>query len=303
MVDEPKLSEANRALQRLIALETFSTPREFMASATPLLQSGSAEFCDALGRSRSMQALQTALVFSDLKCESETRYARLYSTPGTARKRLLVAFTGVAMRLMMPLPIFMQALPRDVDLLILYDPLRDHYRKGIWDGTKTLFDLKEATAPVARAYGDVIALGVSGGGLPALRFAKHVMLRRAASFGGRYIDDTLRNLRKESVVTAYDPLCACDTASKTEALLVYASENTHDARAAKCAAAAANAFLLPLNGQKDHIVLWTIQLMGHLPDLLEMLFSSSAQTIREALDAWIAANPLPRQSNVLFQKL
>lgn len=293
MDETPKLSEANMASRQVINLETFSTPKEFMDSASALLKSGSAELRTALERSLSMRALQASSNISDLRCESEARYVRLYSTPYSGRKRLLIAFTGAVMRLMMPLPVFMQALPRDVDLLILYDPLRDHYRTGIWDGTKTLPELKAATADITRAYGDVVALGVSGGGLASLRFAKHANLRRAASFGGRYIDDTIRILQKKPIAGAYDPLCACDTSSKTEGLLFFGSENMHDARAAKCAAAAANTFLLPLKGRSDHVVLWTVQTLGHLPDLLEMLFSSTAQTIGDALDSWVASNPAP----------
>lgn len=273
-------------IKRLNVLESFSTPREFWDGVKAIMQSGDGSFTDVVERSHSMQALGTAAILSALRLESEVRYARLYSTPGTSRQRLLVAFTGSANRLMMPLPIFMQALPRNTDLLILYDPLKSHYRSGIWDGDRTLWDLRSILAPVTRSYGDTIALGTSGGGLPALRFSKHAELRRGMSFGGRLIDDTLRILRREIVPPAYDPLCACDEARSTEVILVHAADNVQDALAARCASVAASSHMISLAGRSNHGILWDVQRMERLPDLLEMAFSASSSELNDALCMW-----------------
>lgn len=291
MANQPNLSDANRALQKLIELENYSTPQEFVATAEAILRSGQTELIAALETSRATANLKKATAFSALRCESESRYVRLYSTPGTTRRRLLIAFAGGLMRLMMPLPIFMQAMPEDTDLLVLYDPVRNHFRTGIWDGKYGLGDLPRITAPVRAAYRDVIALGTSGGGLPAIRFAKLARLRRAASFGGRQIDDTLAILRKRRTPMAFDPLCACDTVAEAEALFVYSELHPIDAHAAACASVAKNSVMLPLRGRKDHGVLWKIEQMGYLDEILELLFSAKVESIRDHIDRWNALYP------------
>lgn len=280
------LSNTSDTIRRLLHLETFSTPIEFLSAMEVARQSGDIALTKVIEESHSMAALCKVGAPSPLVCESETRFARLYSVPETPRQQLIVVFTGWAMRPMMPLPIFMQALPRNTDLLILYDPLRNHYRRGIWDGNCTIRDLPHVMAGIIEIYCDIIALGASGGGLPALRFAKHARLRRGISFGGRLIDDTLRILRREIVPSAYDPLCACDEARTTEAILVYAADNVPDAHAAHCAAVAAASHLIALEGHSNHAVLWEITRMGHLSELLEMTFSASASALRNAIYAW-----------------
>jgi hypothetical protein len=277
-------------IKRLNVLENFSTPREFWDGVDAIRQSGDRGLADVMEQSHSMQALRDAPDLSALRLESEVRNARLYSTPDTSRQRLLVAFTGTAHRMMMPLPIFMQALPRNTDLLILYDPLKNHYRSGIWDGDRTLWDLRSIVAPIISAYGDTVALGTSLGGLPALRFSKHAGLRRGISFGGRLIDDTLLILRRHMVPPAYDPLCACDEARNTEVILVHAANNVQDAQAARCAAVAANSHTISLAGRSNHGILWDMQRLDHLPDLLEMTFSASASALNDALCMWSAAD-------------
>ncbi len=286
-----ELSKATLAQKKLINLETFSTPREFMAAVERHRHAGETAFAEVLDKSFSMEVLRHAPELSTLQCETETRFARLYSAPGTRRRRLLIAFTGVAMRLMMPLPIFMQAMPKDTDLLILYDPQRNHFRSGIWDGTLALSDLVAVAAPVIGAYGDAISLGTSGGGFPALRFAKQSGLRRGLSFGGRQIDDTLGLMRGQAAPPAFDPLCACDRRTGTEAALIYAALNAHDSAAARCAAVAANSHLIPLADRVDHGVLWALQRMGQLPALLDLAFDASMDGLRDALTLWNAQNP------------
>jgi hypothetical protein len=286
MTGTAKLSLREQVAKQLNALENYSTPLEFMDAADAIRRSGHTDLVDAVQRSFSMKALSAAAVLSDLRCELSMPYARLYSAASTSRQRLLIGFTGAASRLMMPLPIIIQALPRNTDLLMLYDPMKSHYRSGIWDGNRSLWELARVTAPIRSGYADTIALGTSGGGLPALRFAKLAGLRRGLSFGGRLIDDTLRILRRETMRSAFDPLCACDETKGTELVFVYSADHVVDAHAACCAAVAANSHLIPIAGRKDHNSLWQMQRMGRLPDLLEGAFSASASDLRDFIGAW-----------------
>jgi hypothetical protein len=286
MTGTGKLSDRKQIVEQLTALENYSTPLEFMDAAKAIRQSGHADFAKAVERSLCMTVLGDAETLSALHCELSMPHARLYSAAGTSRKRLLIGFTGGASRLMMPLPIIMQALPRNADLLILYDPMKNHYRSGIWDGNRSLWELAQITAPIRNGYADTISLGTSGGGLPALRFAKLAGLRRGLSFGGRLIDDTLRILRRDIVWSAFDPLCACDERGSTELVFVYGADHSSDAKAARCAAVAANSHLIPISRRSDHNVLWQMQRMGCLPDLLEMAFSASESDLRRSIGAW-----------------
>jgi hypothetical protein len=276
----------NNFLRRFVFLETFSTPIEFLAAAQLAREVGDMKFFDMIETSHSMTVLREDSTPSSLVCESETRYARLYSSGGSSRQRLIVAFTGAAMRLMMPLPIFMQALPQNTDLLILYDPKKNHYRSGIWDGNATISDFASLFPRLFGLYSDTVALGTSIGGLPAIRFAKHAGLRRSISFGGQKIDDTLRILRREALEPAFDPLCACDRKVTTEAIFVYPANNMQDALSARCASVATNSHLIALARRKHHGVLWDIVQMKRLPDLLEMLFSSTTLELHAALCSW-----------------
>lgn len=280
----------NDSTRRLIFLETFSTPLEFIAAANNAHQSGDVNFVTAIETSHSMSVMRGSSALSPLVVESETRFARLFSSPGSSRQRLIVAFTGAALRLMMPLPIFMQALPQHTDLLILYDPSKNHYRKDIWDGNCTLADFASLFPKLFGVYQDIIALGSSIGGMPALRFAKLASLRRGVSFSGQIIDDTLRILRGTAMVSAFDPLCACDKIQATEAIFVFSANNKQDLFAARCAAVAASSKLIPLVGHESHNTLWEVQQMKLLPDLLEMLFSSNATELHSALSSWSQAN-------------
>jgi hypothetical protein len=275
--------------QALNRLENHSSPREFLAAFDAIRASGDPALAAAMEQSHSMEILRKAPRLSDLRCVSEAPLARYYATPDSHQRRLLVAFTGAAQRLMMPLPIIMQALQRETDLLLLFDPSRNHYRRGIWDGEHRFSHLPSLLAPYLRAYADTIAFGTSSGGLPALRFARQAGLRRGLSFGGREIDDTLRILRRENVPPAYDPLCACDVATPTEMILVHAANNTQDAQAARRVGHLANVYPVPLAGQDYHGVLWTLHGIGCLPDLLDMSFSASAPALQAALGTWNAA--------------
>ena len=280
------LAQLRVAQARVMALETQSTPLEYLAAAQSAVETGDAMLAELIAASHSARVLKTANAVSDLCLETEVKFARLYSRPGTRRRRLLVGFTGSARRMMMPLPVFMQGLPPDADLLILFDIANRHYRHGIWDGHTALAGLARAAAPVTRSYADVIALGTSAGGFPAVRFAKLAGLRRGLSFGGRAIDDTLRILRGQPTASAYDPLCACDVRAGTEAIFSFSALHPEDSMAALRANWCANAHLVPLAGRRDHSTLWLIAGMGRLNDLLSLAFTAQPDELSSQLLAW-----------------
>lgn len=97
----------------------------------------------------------------------------LYRSAGEAggARMLLICWTGAARRMMMPLPVFLQHLDAaTVDVLLLRYPLGEGYRRGVPDLGPDIASTIDRVAQhvVPGRYARVAAMGVSGGGLPAL---------------------------------------------------------------------------------------------------------------------------------------
>lgn len=112
-----------------------------------------------------------------------------YSAGGpTAAKTLLICFTGVARRLFMPIPVFLQHLDASrFDLLVLRDPSRNGYRYGL---AGVAGDFEGLVAEIGRmfdrrAYRAVVTYGTSGGGLPAIVTALRYGLDKGVSVAGK----------------------------------------------------------------------------------------------------------------------
>lgn len=112
-----------------------------------------------------------------------------YSDGGpTAGKTLLVCFTGVARRLFMPIPVFLQHLAAvRFDLLVLRDPSRNGYRDGLAGVAEDFEGLVDVVATLfdRRAYRAVVTYGTSGGGLPAVFAALRLGLDKGVSVAGK----------------------------------------------------------------------------------------------------------------------
>lgn len=111
-----------------------------------------------------------------------------WSAP-SAHKSLLVCFCGVANRMMLPIPVFLQLVAADrFDVLILKDPTGWGYLRGVPGLGDTLPEVTDAIA--ARldlaSYADVRCLGVSSGGAAALYAGVLLEAARAVSVGGRH---------------------------------------------------------------------------------------------------------------------
>jgi hypothetical protein len=97
-----------------------------------------------------------------------------YSSGSDRRhKHLLICFTGIHSRMAMPTPSFLQRIDADLlDVVILSDPTRNHFRlgcPGFGVSFPTLVDAIDKTF-VTKDYLSVKTMGVSMGGLPAIRY-------------------------------------------------------------------------------------------------------------------------------------
>lgn len=201
-----------------------------------------------------------------------------------AAKTLLVCFTGVARRLFMPIPVFLQHVPAGrFDLLVLRDPSRNGYRDGLagvaddFDGLVreigTMFD--------RRAYRSVVTYGTSGGGLPAIVTALRYGLDKGVSVAGKGpLDPRWRTVRPGGVGEMLRGL-ARDAVRPPNLLLVHGADCEEDADAARALAQCVPASTLAVHGRDG-------QKMGHNAVFPLLLQSRFGEFLASALDPGVA---------------
>ena len=100
---------------------------------------------------------------------------------------LVVGFAGNFMRLMIPTYRVLLGLdPERIDLLLLSDPLRAGFMRGLEGVGSTLEAVEEFLNSFVSDHGyrDVVALGTSGGGMPAIHAALANHWRRVVAVDG-----------------------------------------------------------------------------------------------------------------------
>jgi len=133
----------------------------------------------------------------------------MYAAAGTpearARRTFVIAFTGIADRLMMPLATFLQHCPSDAhEFLVLFDRTRRLYLEGIaglGDDLPASFDALRARI-ASPGYRRTVAIGTSGGGLAAVWAGVELGLHRAVSVGGPFPGDLVMNERAHDIDTS-----------------------------------------------------------------------------------------------------
>jgi hypothetical protein len=165
-----------------------------------------------------------------------------YAAPATqgeeARRTLVVAFTGAAFRLMLPIAVVLQNLDADRhDLLLLFDRARTQFLGGLPALVAALDRLADF-----RRYQRLVCLGTSAGGLPALYAAIEARAARGVSVGGSVPDDI--PLRVQTRDTDLAPLRAALARSRdgpTELYCVCGERHARDRGNARWYAANAGA--------------------------------------------------------------
>ena len=87
----------------------------------------------------------------------------------------------------MPIPVFLQHIDgNNVDVLLLRDPTKSGYRGGIEGVGGNIESVADEIGELAQIgeYRSAVAIGVSGGGLPAVITAVRLCLNSALSVGG-----------------------------------------------------------------------------------------------------------------------
>ncbi len=158
----------------------------------------------------------------------------LYTTPDVPRaeKTLFIVFSGQDGQFFMPLSVLLHVLPPGAkDVAVIRSGLEQFFFAGVEGLGRTPYAVAQglARALATGRYGRVVVLGISAGGLFALRVAGFLGADVAVSFAGIYPDEGFR--LREAVnagATAFDPVCACRPAGPGRWINVVGSKNEFD---------------------------------------------------------------------------
>ena len=206
--------------------------------------------------------------------------ASAYAAPGDDRARmgrtLVLAFTGDAGRLMMPISLFLQHCPADrYEFVLLTDQTRCFFLKGVTglgdDFPTSIARLRDLCAP--SRFGRAISFGTSAGGLATVWAAVALGLTRAVSVGGVTPTEVAERDRTQHMSTeGFDE--AIQRATRLpEVLLVAGERHERDQGKALTMSALLPSTTITVPGAANHNVLFDVWKAGGLDDLLDRLLA------------------------------
>ncbi|NDP42811.1 MAG: hypothetical protein GZ089_08870 [Aromatoleum sp.] len=267
-----------------IALENYLTPAEArhlrVAAACEPLDSPSRRWAARLegffpiGNARPVE-FQRRGIFKGM-----TLYTA--DVGSTARKSLIIGFAGHFHRLMLPMPWLLDCLnPAAYDVIVLRDFSRTRFALGIPGLGGTFFDVL-ANLPRhvdPRWYRNAIALGTSGGGIPAVLASIALGFDRGVSVCGRDFHDFASKLPDSGVnAEPYAALLASRQRPFPELVLVYGADNRGDAAAANALAKLVPSRLSEVENCAEHTVLAWALTQGRLPALMTEVLGQSVES-------------------------
>ena len=203
--------------------------------------------------------------------------ATFYAAPGVpgerASRTLVIAFTGDAHRLMMPIALFLQHCPADrYEFLVAYDAAHAFYLRGIaglGDTLPATLDRIAALAPPSR-YRRAVSFGTSAGGLAAVWAAYALGLERGVSVGGVTPSEVGRRVQTQELsIDEFDAAVRRRAGRPPEVLLVFGEGAERDTRKAQEMAELVPAQRIVVPGCAEHNVLYELWKRGELGALLE----------------------------------
>ena len=189
-------------------------------------------------------------------------------------KSLLVGFCGNALRLMLPIPVFLQHVPaRDFDVVVLRDPSRCFYLRGVPEYAPHLAEVVarlQRDLPCER-YSTVRCLGTSGGGAAALVAGTLLGAERALSVGGTHPARLATMLGPSGLKgDEMDALIASLGTTATQRICCFGADNASDAEGAhSLCRALPGARAEPAAGVASHNLLLQLFERGALHAFLE----------------------------------
>lgn len=232
---------------------------------------------------------------------------RLFRRPDGQRRQLVIGFADVSFGMMIPTPLFLQALgDLDIDVLAINDPSRAFFHYGVSpDDGSLLATLRRLDAAVGfDRYETVMTYGCSMGGLAGVRAGLMLGVDRAIGVAGSVQTGSAELPRGLATRPAFDPICCCPKSGATsEVVLVHSAEVYPDVQAAaRVKASFPQAVALACNGAPHNIFLPMVGTVGERA-MLHDLFNSSVDpsamdySIYRAMTAPVTAEPAVRSGS------
>ncbi|MEX0852848.1 MAG: hypothetical protein WD036_06150 [Bauldia sp.] len=191
----------------------------------------------------------------------------LYSA-GPGRKSLVIGFCDKAEMLSMPLAATLQYFPPHCDLLVLRDPSRNGFTRGIPGHAVSFTGLLDALARDFdfAGYRGVRCLGMSGGGAAALACGVVLKADRAACFSGHY--PSRGSHASPDTPVQIEAIIRGSAGARERFFAVYGAGNEPDARGAREIAETFAMTLCPVNDISQHNVVIRLHRQGQLSEML-----------------------------------
>lgn len=195
------------------------------------------------------------------------RWIFLYQDPRSEprNKGLLIAFTGNARRLLMPISVFLQFVdPVQWDVLVLTKNEDSSFLEGLeeisGDFPGLIEHVERTFSPTQ--YRRVITLGTSSGGFPAIWAALLVDAKRGISVGGFPPDPVPSGAARNKAAARSPDLC-----------YVYGGDFLHDYHSALVLQNLCGGRLLAVRDVGKHNVLGVLMKRGQLAEFLDQILS------------------------------
>jgi hypothetical protein len=205
--------------------------------------------------------------------------ATVYAAPGTSAERsgrtLVLAYSGDANRLMMPIALLLQHCPAErYEFVVLVDRKRSLYLAGVAglgdDLPSTIERLGALTLP--SRYRRAVSFGTSAGGLAAVWTGVALGLARAVSVGGVTPDEASERVQTQHLSTdAFDEAIRRNLGKLPEVLLVAGERNVRDNEKVLAMSALLPATRITVPGSTHHNVLYDIWNRGELDAFMAQL--------------------------------
>ncbi len=212
--------------------------------------------------------------------------ASWYAAPGSpaerAKRTVVIAFTGDAHRLMMPLALFLQNCPADrYEFLVLFDRARRLYLNGVAGLGDTLEATLERIASIAPRshFRRAMTFGTSAGGLAAVWAAVALRFDRAVSVGGVTPAEVVNRVQTQGMsADGFAEAIRANAGHLPEVLLVAGEDAERDRMKARTMADFLPATQIFVPGCSDHNVLHALWSRGELRPFLARLMEPGADS-------------------------
>lgn len=207
------------------------------------------------------------------------RYAAPGRDPERSQRTLVIAFTGDANRLMMPLAMFLQHCPADrYEFVVLFDGTQRFYMGGVDGLGTTLPAMIDAIAARVRPawFRRSVSFGTSAGGLAAVWAGIALGAARAVSVGGvtpSMLEERIDQAKDN--VEAFDALVREHAGRLPEVVLVAGELNARDTEKSREMSGVLPSTYLTIPGAKAHNLLYEVWVRGELHAWLERLLGDA----------------------------